>query len=103
MTLDRRLLLVDAALAQLAEDVGAPAWSVASLGLVTAELRQAWRAREAAEPLAERFARNLFDWATVPTRHPQALDDAEILREIQSHPDMAFVEALRLERLRRGI
>ena len=103
MTLDRRLLLVDSALAQLAEDIGVPVWTAATLGLVTDELRRAWRAREAAEPLRERFPRNLFDWATPPTRHPLALADAEILHEIQSHPDMAFVETLRIERARRGL
>lgn len=101
MTLSRRIHLVNAALAQLAEDVGGADWTVTTLGLLTPELRAAWAAREAAEPLPAPFPRTLFDWASPPRPLPEALSDADLEQTIQQHVDLQYVEACRSERDRR--
>ena len=103
MTLDRRLMLIDSALAQLAEDVGVATWTAASLGLVTDAIRAAWHDRAAHEPLAAKVARNLFDWSKPGQRaNPLGLGDADLLRLIQEDQDMEYVDLLRAERARRS-
>jgi len=102
MTLGRRVLLVDSSLEQLAEDLGTGGWTCDSLGLLTDDIRAAWEAREQAEPLPKRFARNLFDWALYDPDGLARIDQRELERLIQSHPDLNYVEALRRERERRA-
>jgi hypothetical protein len=101
MTLRRRHMLVDDALAQLADELGVDRWCAVEEGILTDEVRRAWVARGAAEPLAAPFARNLFDWAHISKMSPDAYDDAELAALIQTHPDLAYVEQLRGERRRR--
>lgn len=101
MTLRRRHMLVDDALAQLAEGLGVDSWYAVEEGILTGEVREAWAVREAAEPLPVRFARNLFDWGHISKLSPDAYDDAALAALIQSHPDLAYVERLRGERRRR--
>ena len=103
MTLDRRLRLVDDALAQLAGVLGCPPWSADELGLLPASLRDAWDHRATADPLPSPFARSLFEWAAHPAPvHPLALSDPDLVREIQCHPDLDYVDRLRAERSRRS-
>lgn len=98
MTLRRRLVLVDAALGQLGNLMGATGWTAEGLALLTPAVRAAWAAREAVDPTPAPFARNLFEWASKRLPDPATLDGAELERSIQQHPDLAYVEVLRGER-----
>ena len=102
MTLGRRRALVAAALAQLAADVAAGPWTPESLGLMTPALCAAWRQRACAEPLPAPRYRDLFAWGGRNCPAPAELDDGELARLIQQHPDLAYVERLRRERAERA-
>ncbi len=101
MTLNRRLALLNAALARLAEVVGVAPWTAETAGLLTPAVKAAWAAREDAEPTPAPFARSLFEWASIDHPDPEGLDDASLDRLIQHHPDLAYVEVLRSCRRRR--
>ena len=103
MSLDRRLRLVEDALAQLAGHLGRDSWDVGELGLVPSGLREAWERREITTLLPSPHARTLFEWAAPATaRHPVALSEHDLLFEIQRNPDLDYVYRLRAERTRRA-
>lgn len=102
MTLGRRIMLVNSALVQLADDVEVLPWTAQGLGLVTPAVRTAWARRLEADPLPAPRHKDLFAWADRDKPSPAELDDPDLDRLIQQHPDMGYVEALRAERRARS-
>jgi len=102
MSLDRRLCLVEDALAQLAghrpgrlEGRRTGACAEPAAGRLGKTGNRA--------PLPSPHARSLFEWAApTPARHPVALSEQDFLFEIQSHPDLDYVARLRAEGARRS-
>lgn len=104
MTLGRRRMLVNDALAQLSEALDrATPWTVEALGLITPAVRQAWAERVEREPLSAPIYRDLFAWAERDRPPAAELDDPDLERLIQQHPDLEYVETLRAERRARAI
>ncbi len=101
MTFARRVMLVDSAMAQLAEDLGVEAWRADEVGILTEDIRRAWAQREVDNPAPPPFARNLFEWAELSRPCPSDLADETLASLIQGHHDLAFVDLLRAERRRR--
>ena len=98
MTFAQRLRLLDEALEQVAIYVNASGWSARSLNLLTQDVRDQWTQRETKDPTRGFFPRTLFEYASPRL---DTFSDQELERLIQQHPDLAYVEKLRAEKLRR--
>jgi hypothetical protein len=98
MTLGRRRLLVNSALQQLADHLGAEAWTVESLSLITDQVRSAWSDRDERQPPPPPRFTDLLSWADRDRPPPAELDLPDIERLIQQHSDEVYVELLRAER-----